>query len=51
MKLFEEVDSDHLGTERYSLYHLNRADVFLIKNSLKFYLLNTEEKYLQNSTI
>lgn len=49
MKLFEEINTDYLGAERYSLYHLNRADNFLIKNSLKFFLLNTNEKNLSNS--
>lgn len=49
MKLFEEINTDYLGTDRYSLYHLNRADNFLIKNSLKFFLVNTSEKNLLNS--
>ena len=49
MKLFEEINADFIGTERYSLYHLNRADNFLIKNSIKFFLLNTNENNLENS--
>ena len=49
MKLYEEIDSDNLNTERYSIYHLNRADNFLVKNSIKFFLFNTSEKNLENS--
>jgi hypothetical protein len=49
MKLYEEIDSDSLNTQRYSIYHLNRADNFLIKNSIKFFLFNTSEKNLENS--
>ena len=49
MKLFEEIDADVVSTERYSLYHLNRADNFLIKNSLKFFLLNTSKDQLENT--
>lgn len=48
MKLFEEFDTQHLGSERYSLYQHNKVDNYLIKNSLKFFLLNTSKHTLEN---
>lgn len=48
MKLFEEFDTQYLGSERYSLYQHNKVDNYLIKNSLKFFLFNTSEKNLEN---
>jgi hypothetical protein len=48
MKLFEEFDTQYLGSERYSLYQHNKVDNYLIKNSLKFFLFNTNEKNLEN---
>jgi len=51
MKLFEEFDTQYLGSERYSLYQYNKVDNYLIKNSLKFFLFNTSEKNLENCLV
>jgi len=51
MKLFEEFDTQYLGSERYSLYQHNKVDNYLIKNSLKFFLFNTSEKNLENCLV
>lgn len=48
MKLFEEFDTQYLGSERYSLYQHNKADSYLLRNSLKFFLLNTSENNIEN---
>ena len=48
MKLFEEFDTQYLGSERYSLYQHNKADTYLLRNSLKFFLLNTDENNIEN---
>jgi len=48
MKLFEDFDTQYFGSERYSLYQHNKVDNYLIKNSLKFLLFNTNEKNLEN---
>ena len=51
MKLFEDFDTQYLGSERNSLYQHNKVDNYLIKNSLKFFLFNTSEKTLENCLI
>ena len=44
MKLFEEFDAQYLGLENHSIYQHNKACDYMIKNSLKFFLLNTSEE-------